>query len=84
MEKALNQFQDNVKHKQILLRTDNSKVVSYINRKGGTKSVVLYLLAWRILHWWRLWAAHIPTKRNAIADQLSRRRQIPKMRELSL
>lgn len=43
MEKALNQFQDNVKHKQILLRTDNSKVVSYINRKGGTKSVVLYL-----------------------------------------
>ena len=89
VEKALHHFKNNVKHKQILLRTDNSTVVSYINRQGGTKSPALCMLTWRLLHWCRLWgvqlhAAHIPGERNVIADQLSRGRQIPKMTEWSL
>lgn len=89
VENALHHFRDYVKHRQVLLRTDNSTVVSYINRQGGTKSAVLCVMTWRILHWCHLFgiqlkAAHIPGKRNVIADQLSRGRQIPKMTEWSL
>lgn len=35
VENALHHFRDYVKHRQVLLRTDNSTVVSYINRQGG-------------------------------------------------
>lgn len=89
VENALHHFRDNVKHRQVLLRTDNSTVVSYINRQGGTKSAALCVMTWRILHWCHLLgiqlkAAHIPGKKNVIADQLSRGRQIPKMTEWSL
>ena len=74
---ALKHFKQMVQNQTVLLRTDNSTVVAYVNRQGGTKSVDLCLLTWDLLLWCRdnavkLIAAHIPGKRNVIADRLSR------------
>jgi hypothetical protein len=60
-----------------LIFSDNTTVVAYINKQGGTKSrtlccqaEILCRLAWRNGHILR--ARHIPGKRNVWADQLSR------------
>ncbi|KAK3101176.1 hypothetical protein FSP39_001539 [Pinctada imbricata] len=89
VENALHHFKSSVQGKQVLLRTDNSTVVSYINRQGGTKSPFLCMLTWRILQWCRKWqvlmhAAHIPGKKNVLADQLSRGQSRIKLTEWSL
>ena len=75
-----------MKEKNILLRTDNSTVVAYINKEGGTRSLPLCRLAWEIFQWAieygvDLRVAHIPGKRNMIADNLSRGRKGPKLTE---
>lgn len=64
-------------HTTILIRSDNTTAVSYINKQGGTRSETLSKLAtsiWemclqRHLH---LQAQHIPGILNSIADQASR------------
>ena len=38
-------------HKIVLVATDNTTVVSYINREGGMRSGPLCALLWRILTW---------------------------------
>ena len=38
-------------HKIVLVETDNTTVVSYINREGGMRSGPLCALPWRILTW---------------------------------
>ena len=38
-------------HKIVLVETDNTTVVSYINREGGMRSGPLCALLWRILTW---------------------------------
>ena len=38
-------------HKMVLVETDNTTVVSYINREGGMRSGPLCALLWRILTW---------------------------------
>ena len=43
---ALQEFQDLCMHKIVLVETDNTTVVSYINREGGMRD-----LPWRILTW---------------------------------
>jgi len=65
------------RHTTILVASDSSTVVAYINREGGTHSfqlmdetLSLYQLAME--HAWILKARHIPGKLNVIADQLSR------------
>jgi hypothetical protein len=68
-------------HKVVLVASDNTTVVSYINRQGGTKSGTLYLLVEQILVWAQkchivLRARHIPGRLNVLADLLSRRHQI--------
>ena len=65
----------------VLVSTDNSTVVAYINRQGGTRSPSLWnetLLLFRETHSWSvtLRARHIPGRLNVIADQLSRAGQI--------
>ena len=73
---ALKEFQTLVFNKTVLVATDNTTVVAYIN-KGGMKSGSLCALLWRILSWCTrqqvtLRARHIPGRLNVIADKLSR------------
>ena len=74
---ALKEFQDLCVGKIVLLVTDNTTVVAYINKEGGMRSGPLCALLWRILTWCSqrqvtLKARHIPGRLNVIADKLSR------------
>jgi ribonuclease HI len=65
----------------ILVATDNSTVVAYVNKQGGTRSRDLWeetkpLLILAIHNKWNLKARHIPGRLNVIADQLSRAGQV--------
>jgi ribonuclease HI len=77
---ALQAFQKFLINKPVQIATDNTTVVAYINKQGGTHSWDLCALLWRILTWCHqrnisLIARHIPGCLNVIADQLSRRGQ---------
>jgi hypothetical protein len=70
-------FQDQLRDKLVLIKCDNSTVVSYINKEGGTRSPSLGMLAWKLLIWAEkrnisLTAEHIPGVENCLADKLSR------------
>ena len=74
---ALKEFQALCTNKVVLIATDNTTVVAYINKEGGMKSGPLCALLWRILTWCAsnqviLKARHIPGRLNVIADKLSR------------
>ena len=74
---ALKEFRTLVCNKTVLIATDNTTVVAYINKEGGMKSGSLCALLWRILSWFTrqqvtLRARHIPGRLNVIADKLSR------------
>ena len=74
---ALKEFRTLVCNKTVLIATDNTTVVAYINKEGGMKSGSLCALLWRILSWCTrqqvtLRARHIPGRLNVIADKLSR------------
>ena len=74
---ALQEFQALCMNKVVLVATDNTTVVAYINKEGGMKSGPLCALLWRILtlctrNQVTLKARHIPGRLNVIADKLSR------------
>ncbi|XP_066524828.1 uncharacterized protein [Hoplias malabaricus] len=74
---ALKHFLPVLCGQHVLVRTDNTTVVSYINRQGGTRSLPLLklsqtLLLWSSLHLLSLRATHIPGHLNLGADLLSR------------
>ena len=48
---ALKEFQDLCSDKVVLVATDNTTVVSYINKEGGMRSGPVCALIWRILTW---------------------------------
>ena len=78
---ALKEFQSLCADKIVLVATDNTTVVSYINKEGGMRSGTLCALLWRILTWCTrnqvtLKARHIPGQLNVVADKLSRLGQI--------
>ena len=65
----------------MLVATDNSTVVVYINKQGGTHSLEMCTLLWKILTWCHryqitLKARHIPGCLNVMADLLSRSNQV--------
>ena len=65
---------------QVMIATDNSTVVSYINKQGGTRSPSLLRLTVELLLWLEaqdivVRARHIPGCLNVIADHLSRPNQ---------
>ena len=65
---------------QVLIATENTRVVSYINKQGGTHSLALLrqvvdLFMWLQTHDIVLRARHIPGCLNVIADCLSRPNQ---------
>ena len=61
----------------VMISTDNTTVVSYINKQEGTHSPNLCMEVWEILHWCLeqdivIRIRHIPGKFNILADRLSR------------
>ena len=74
---ALKEFQNLCANKIVLVATDNTTVMSYINKEGGMRSGTLCALLCRILTWCTrhqvtLKARHIPGRLNVVADKLSR------------
>ncbi len=75
--RALKHFLPDLRDRHVLVRTDNTAVVFYINHQGGLRSRPLYKLAHQILVWSQdkllsLRAVHIPGYLNVGADILSR------------
>ncbi|KAI2651171.1 Transposon Ty3-G Gag-Pol polyprotein [Labeo rohita] len=75
--RALKYFLPDLKDRHVLVRTDSTAVVYYINHQGGLRSRPLYKLAHQILVWSQdkllsLRAVHIPGHLNVGADILSR------------
>ena len=67
---ALKGFQDFCSDKIVLVATDNTTLVSYINKEGGMRLGPLCALLWRILTWCTtnqvtLKARHRPAKRGS-------------------
>ena len=74
-------FQRPVSGPTVLVATNNSTVVAYINKQGGTHSAEMCALLWRIMTWCHhsritLKARHIPGCLNVMADLLSRSNQV--------
>ncbi|KAI2644424.1 ORF V: Enzymatic polyprotein [Labeo rohita] len=74
---ALRRFLQMLRHKHVLVRTDNTATVAYINRQGDLRSRRMSQLARHLLLWSQtrlksLRAVHIPGELNRAADQLSR------------
>ena len=74
---ALKQAKTFIHHSCIMISTDNTTVVSYINKQGGTHSPNLCVEVWKILNWCLeqdivIRVRHIPGKFNILADRLLR------------
>jgi hypothetical protein len=77
---AVAHFSARLENKQLLVATDNTTVLVYINHQGGTRSRslmdetnILFLLILKLGITIR--ARHIPGRLNVLADKLSRRNQ---------
>ena len=80
VEKGLLHFQSSLRGSTVAIYVDNSTVVAYLRKSGGTRSLFLNEIAQRILRWSELHAItlapqFIPGSRNVIADSLSRPHQ---------
>ncbi len=74
---ALSRLRGHLQGKEVLVRTDNTATVAYINRQGGLRSrrmsqLTRQLLFWSQKHLRSLRAIHIPGVFNRAADELSR------------
>ncbi|XP_073668191.1 uncharacterized protein [Paramisgurnus dabryanus] len=74
---ALQSFATLIGGHHVLVRTDNTTVVSYINRQGGVRSRPLFrqaeaILLWADRHLLSIKATHVPGSMNCGADMLSR------------
>ena len=81
VQKALVKWQFWLKNKNILIASDNTTVVAYINNQGGTRSYSLLRLVTLMLEWCQtnkivVKARHIAGHLNVIADRLSRPDQV--------
>ncbi len=79
---ALRQFRPLLLGKHVLVRTDNTAAVSYINRLAGIRShrmsqLARHLLLWSHTQFKSLRAVHIPGQLNRAADALSRQITFP-------
>ena len=78
---ALRSFKDQCQNQTVLVATDNSTVVAYINKQGGTYSMEMCALLWKIMTWCHrchivFKDRHIPGCLNVMADLLSRSNQV--------
>jgi hypothetical protein len=86
---ALIEFQEEIQGENLVIRCDNATVVAYINKQGGTKSISLCLLLWDMMQWClkhniHIHAAHIPGKKNCLADKLSQGQKLVRLTEWAL
>ena len=85
---ALHHWATVLQGRHVLIATDNTTVVAYINKQGGTHSNLLLRLVVDLFLWLQTQditprARHIPACLNVIADRLSRPNQ-PIMKEYPL
>ena len=78
---GLQAFQEDVAGRHVTAMCDNSTVVAYVNKQGGTVSRSLCLLTSRLLRWTESFDVHLdarylPGESNVLADVLSRRGQV--------
>ena len=78
---GLQAFQEDVSGHHVTVMCDNSTVVAYVNKQGGTVSRALCLLTSRLLRWTESFDVHLdarylPGENNVLADVLSRRGQV--------
>ena len=78
---SLKGFQEHLQGQSVLICSDNSTVVSYLNKEGSTHSIEMCALIWRILAFTnsrriQIRARHVPGSLNVIADSLSRRDKV--------
>ena len=78
---VLRDFKDPCQNQTVLVATDNSTVVAYINKLGGTHSAEMCALLWKIMTWGHhylitLKARHVLGCLNVMADLLSRSNQV--------
>ena len=78
---GLQAFREDVIGHHVTAMYDNSTVVAYVNKRGGTVSRALCLLTSRLLRWTESFNIHLdaryfPGQANVLADLLSRRRQV--------
>ena len=78
---ALRSFKDQCQNQTVLVATNNSTVVVYINKQGGTHSAEMCVLLWKIMTWCHhyhitLKARHILGCLNVMAHLLSRLNQV--------
>ncbi|XP_027146580.1 uncharacterized protein LOC113748120 [Larimichthys crocea] len=74
---ALKHFLPHLRGQHVLVKSDNSTVVAYVNRQGGTRSSRLHKLAQKIILWsvsrlGSLRATHVAGVLNRGADLMSR------------
>ncbi|KAI2647501.1 ORF V: Enzymatic polyprotein [Labeo rohita] len=79
---VLRHFRPMLRHKHVLVRTDSTATVAYINHQGGLRSRRMSQLARHLLLWSQTWlkslrTVHIPGELNRAADQLSRQSTHP-------
>ncbi len=79
---ALRRFKVLLHDKHVLVRTDNTATVAYINHQGGLRSrrmsqLARHLLLWSQKHLRWLRAVHIPGELIRAADELSRQPALP-------
>ncbi len=75
--RALTHFIPQFQEKRVVVRSDSTTVVSYINHQGGVRSISLHrkardLLLWAHAQGVSLRAVHLPGEDNVAADLLSR------------
>ncbi len=79
---ALRRFKTLLHEKHVLVRTDNTATVVYINHQDGLRSrrmsqLARHLLLWSQKHLMSLRAVHVPGELNHAADELSRQPALP-------
>ncbi|KAK7909772.1 hypothetical protein WMY93_014456 [Mugilogobius chulae] len=77
VKNVLLHFRAELEGHHVLVRSDNTTVVAYLNRQGGTRSPPLHrraaeILLWANTHLLSLRARHIPGVLNVGADRMSR------------
>ena len=78
---GLQAFQEDVSGHHVTAMCNNSMVVAYVNKQGGTVSRALCLLTSRLLRWTESFDVHLdarylPGENNVLADVLSHRGQV--------
>ncbi len=79
---ALRRFKLLLHDKHVLVRTDNTATVAYLNHQGGLRcrrmsQLARHLLLWSQKHLRSLHAVHVPGELNSAADELSRQPVLP-------